>query len=132
MAKKSKKLVLIDSGVVFDYLKGDEKVTTEILENIGIENACVSTITILETYYGMLKKETKTTKEFFKQVNQLTIDKETCQEAVGLMLSHRSSKIALADCLIAATCLVNNAQIYTYNIQDFDYLKGVKIYKPKG
>ena len=132
MGKKSKKLVLIDSGVIFDYLKGNGKVKTEILEKIGIENACVSTISILETYYGMLKSETKTTKSFFKEVNQLTIDKETCQEAVGLMLSYRRNKIALADCLIAATCVVNNAQLYTYNIQDFDYVKGVKIYKVKG
>lgn len=132
MAKKSKKLVVIDSGVVFDYLKGNEKVRIEILEKIGIENACVSTITVLETYYGMLKKETKKTKAFFKEVNQLTIDKETCQEAVGLMLSYQSSRIALADCLIAATCIANNAQLYTYNIQDFDYIKGVKLYKVKG
>jgi predicted nucleic acid-binding protein len=132
MAKKSKKLVLIDSGVIFDYLKGNEKVKAEILEKIGIDNACVSTISILETYYGMLKNETKDTKSFFKQVNQLTIDKETCQEAIGLMLSYRRNKIALADCLIAAICLVNNAQLYTYNIQDFDYIKGLKIYMIMG
>ena len=126
MAKKSKKLVLIDSGVVFEYLKGDEKIRTEILDNIGIENTCVSTITVLETYYGMLKKETKSTKAFFKEVNQLTIDGETCQEAIGLMLSYRGSRIALADCLIAATCIVNNAELYTFNVRDFEYLKGDK------
>ena len=130
MAKKNK-LVILDTGVVFEYLKGNEKVRVEIFEAIGVENAFVSTISILETYYGMLKKEQKDTKSFFQQINHFSIDKETCQEAIGLMLEYRNDKIGLPDCLIAATCLTNQAQLFTYNKQDFNYIKGLTLYKPK-
>jgi tRNA(fMet)-specific endonuclease VapC len=132
MAKKSLKLVLIDSGVVFEYLKGNEEVRYEILEVIGIENVFTSSIVVLETYYGMLKKEESDTKLFFKQIGQIVIDKETCQKAIGLMLSYRGNKVALPDCLIGATCIVNSIELYTFNKKDFDYVKGIKIYKPKG
>lgn len=37
----------------------------------------------------------------------------------------------LPDCLIAATCLVFNLELYTLNLKDFDYIKGLKLYKPK-
>ncbi|MFN8347550.1 MAG: hypothetical protein U0X91_21280 [Spirosomataceae bacterium] len=65
MAKKNK-VVIIDSCVVFDYLKGSELVRSEIFEKIGVNNAFVSTITILETYYGMLKREEADTRSFFR------------------------------------------------------------------
>jgi predicted nucleic acid-binding protein len=131
MAKKRKKIVMLDSGIVFDYLKGVESIEKEILDVIGIENVFVSTVVVLETYYGMLKKEERQTKSFFREINQFILDKETCQKAIGLMLSNRSSKIGLPDCLIAATCIVNNAELFTHNIQDFDYIRELKIYKPK-
>jgi predicted nucleic acid-binding protein len=130
MAKKNK-IVIIDSGVVFDYLKGSEVVRSEIFEKIGINNTFVSTITILETYYGMLKKEEADTRTFFRQINHFVIDKETSQKAIELMMGYRSQKIGLPDCLIAATSIVNNAQLFTYNTKDFDYIEGVKLYKPK-
>ena len=130
MAKKNK-IVILDSGVVFDYLKGNDSVKSEIFQEIGLSNTFVSTITVLETYYGMLKKEEADTRAFFRQISHFIIDKETSQKAIELMNGYRSQKIGLPDCLIAATCIVNNAQLFTYNTQDFDYIEGMKLYKPK-
>ena len=130
MAKRNKK-VLIDTGVVIDFLDGVESVRKELFEVIGIQNIHISTIAKFEIYFGMLKKEEKATHEFFKLINHVRLDAEISNMAIGFILTHRREKIKLPDCLIASTAKSLNMELYTFNTKDFDYLEGVKLYKPK-
>ncbi len=119
---------MLDTNIVFELLFKNEKHINQI-DVIEIQNLYVSSITVLETYYGMRKSEERETKEIFKYINQLASDKLIFKKAQELMFAHRGKRPKLADCLIAATCLVDNCELYTLNIKDFDYL-GVKIFKP--
>ena len=130
MAKRHKK-VLIDTGVVIDFLDGKESVRKELYEVIGIENIYISTVVKFEVYFGMLKKEEKATRQFFKEINHVRLDAEISDIAIGFILTHRREKVRLPDCLIASTAKSLNMEVYTYNIKDFDYLEGVRLYKPK-
>ena len=130
MATKTKKLILLDTNIVIGLLRG-EKQESQIVESLGYENTAISTISVLEIYYGMFKSEVKDTKIAPSKFNKLHLDKEICQKAVEIMLAYASNRPMLPDCLIAATSIICNAELYTYNKKDFDYLKGVNLYAPK-
>ena len=125
MAKRHKK-VLIDTGVVIDFLDGKESVRKELYEVIGIENIYISTVVKFEIYFGMLKKEEKATRQFFKEINHVRLDAEISDIAIGFILTHRREKVRLPDCLIASTAKSLNMEVYTYNIKDFDYVLNVQ------
>jgi predicted nucleic acid-binding protein len=43
---------------------------------------------------------------------------------------HLSHNIGLADALIASSVVVADLQLFTFNVKDFDYIKGLKLYYP--
>lgn len=130
MAKKQVKNVILDTNILFELLAENLTFLDEI-DNIGHKFLFVSSISVLETYYGMRKSEERKTKELFNSLNRVYIDKEIGKKAEEIMFEYRGRRPTLPDCLIAATCLVFNLEIYTLNIKDFDYIKGIKLYKPK-
>ncbi len=130
MATKSKKIVLLDTNIIIALLR-DEKTEKQIVESLGYEQTAICTVSVLEVYYGMFKNEEKDTKIALKKYNKIHLDKEICQKAIEIMLGYSNNRPMLPDCLIAATCIVCNAELYTHNKKDFDYIKGVKLYKPK-
>ena len=130
MAKKQIKHILIDTNIVFELLAETPIFLNEI-DNIGFDSLFVSSISILETYYGMRKNEERKTKELFNQLNRVYIEREVGKKAEEIMLEYRGQRPKLPDCLIAATALVFNLEIFTLNTKDFNYIKGVKLYKPQ-
>jgi predicted nucleic acid-binding protein len=60
MATKTKKLILLDTNIVIGLLRG-EKQESQIVASLGYENTAISTISVLEIYYGMFKNEAKDT-----------------------------------------------------------------------
>jgi tRNA(fMet)-specific endonuclease VapC len=127
MAKKQRKIVL-DTNIVFELLKENEKHLNQV-DVIDFQSLYVTSITVLETYYGMRVKEERKTKELFNSIRKISPDKEVFKKAEELMFTHRGRRPQLPDCLIAAICLLDNCELYTLNVKDFDYL-GVKIFKP--
>lgn len=45
-----------------------------------------------------------------------------------ILLYSLSYSLKLPDALIAASCLIYDLELWTYNIKDFTYIEGVKIY----
>jgi predicted nucleic acid-binding protein len=86
MATKTKKLILLDTNIVIGLLRG-EKQESQIVSSLGYENTAISTISVLEIYYGMFKNEAKDTKIALSKFNKLHLDKEICQKAVEIMLA---------------------------------------------
>jgi predicted nucleic acid-binding protein len=119
-------------NILFEVLrKTNKELINEVDNVIGYDHAVISTVTILETYYGMFKNEEKETKKAINKYNRIHLDKEICQKAIEIMLAYPAMRPALPDCLLAATTIVLNAELFTFNVQDFNYIKGVKFYKPK-
>ena len=48
-------MILCDTNVIIEALKGDDK-TIKIIERIGLENIAISSVTVMEMYFGALNK----------------------------------------------------------------------------
>ena len=48
-------MILCDTDVIIEYMKGNKAAKKEILE-IGIENIAVSSVSLMELFYGALNK----------------------------------------------------------------------------
>ena len=48
-------MILCDTNVIIETLKGDDK-TIKIIERIGLENIAISSVTVMELYFGALNK----------------------------------------------------------------------------
>lgn len=126
---KKRERILLDTNIIIRILKNDEKYLRQ-MDLIDQNDLHINPIVSLEIYYGMLDKETVKTKALIKSFTSILPDILIFRKAEELMLANRREKVKLADCIIAATCLVYGCTLYTNNRKDFEYL-GVKLYEPK-
>lgn len=127
---ENKQMILIDTGVFFDYFEKDEVICQE-LDDIGFENILISSVSVAEVYFGMRSKEARKIKELIKKFNIYHLDKEVSIRFLELMLAHIDKRIAIPDALIASIALSANVKLYTLNRKDFNYIEGIKLYNPK-
>lgn len=127
MGKKQRNIVL-DTNIVIELIFNNPYHINQF-EVIPSSSVYITSITVLEILYGMRKSEERYTKEVLNELNKLYPDKVVFKKAEELMFAYRGKRPKLADCLIASMCLLDNCELYTLNIKDFDYL-GVKIFKP--
>lgn len=130
MAKRAKSLVLCDSGVFFRAFRNDQLMWQEI-NHIGFDRLALSTVTIGEAYYGMKDSEVTRTKQLLNLFKHFSLNKESCLRFQQMMYEHRQQHPQIPDCMIAATALSINAQLFTLNKKDFTYYNGLTFYKPK-
>ena len=83
----------------------------------------------LQQQLQLFDKGKLTIKNFIDNIRKISPDKEVFKKAEELMFSHKGRRPKLPDCIIAAICILDNCELYTLNVKDFDYL-GVKIFKP--
>jgi Predicted nucleic acid-binding protein, contains PIN domain len=123
-------MILCDTNILIDFFKGNETVTNEIRQ-IGFAELAVSVITTGELYYDARDKaELAKIQKRLALLKQVELDPETSIIFMELMgkyvLSHR---LSLPDALIAATALRHDASLYTFNLKDFKYIPGIKLYQ---
>ncbi len=129
---EKKGLVLCDTNIIIEFYKENHRVIQN-LQDIGQENIAVSVITGGELLHGTLnKKELIRIKSDLDhlQIVHLTPQAGECftQLMNDYSLSHR---LSLPDGLIAATALTEDIPLYTHNLKDFRYIKGIRLYKEK-
>jgi tRNA(fMet)-specific endonuclease VapC len=120
---------MCDTGVLIECLRHNPQVVAE-LEQLGFENLAISCVTVAEISYGMKKNEARVTRELINQFNKFHLTKEISVKFLQLMLGYQTQKIRIPDALIAATGIVENALLFTFNQKDFDYIEGIEFYKP--
>lgn len=125
----AEKMILVDSNIIFDYYNGIEKAKNQ-LTPIGFKNLCISSITYQEAIFGALNKNDLS--KWLKHLDNyslLKVNSEITDTAIQLMkkyvLSHR---LTLPDSLIAATAIHYSIKLFTYNLDDFRYIREVDLY----
>lgn len=116
---------LIDTCIIIDYLRGNPAIDFsrhEILMNPVVE---------LEILQGVRnkreQKEALRTMEAFKRIDY---SPECFDLAKILILRYSlSHSLKLPDALIAASCLIYDLPLWTYNVKDFAYIDGMEIYQ---
>ncbi|HUL30085.1 MAG TPA: type II toxin-antitoxin system VapC family toxin [Thermodesulfobacteriota bacterium] len=112
---------LLDSDVIIWHLRGREEVTNALrdLQRFGLP-AC-SAISVLEIQLGVKKGEEEKTDRFLESLKIFDVDMETANKAAQLI---RRSKVKgmtldLPDSVIAATCILHDLTLVTYNTKHY-------------
>jgi len=122
-------MILIDTNIVIGCFRGNEAILSELLKN-DLSSIGISSVTICEMYSGMRKTEKRKTIELLRKFNKFFISENISKKTESLCLEYFQKGLALPDALIAATALENNLQLFTLNKKDFDFIEGIKFYKP--
>ncbi len=120
---------IVDTNVFSKVFAGNAAVKTYI-ENL---NAIIDTTIYIECLQGSKSNQEKQKiKTYLYNFPLLQITPEISQLAIELIDTYSNSQgLLLADALIAASALENDLIVVTYNISDFNFIKGLKILKPK-
>jgi len=120
----------VDTDILIKIYRGDkekQKVIAPIQDHLSI-----SFITAIELMAGA-----KTRKKQYEVAKTLKayelIEASPMISKTALVLSKKYSvvhTIGVADMLIAATAIISNLPLYTDNIQDYDFIDELVLYKP--
>ncbi len=123
-------MILCDTNVIIEILKGNEK-TIKTIESIGLKNIAISSVTVMELYFGALnKRELSKIKKHLKALNIVHFDNDVSELAVSMIESYsKSHGLQIPDAIIAATALSFEMKLFTLNLKDFKYIDGLSLYK---
>ncbi len=115
--------VIIDTCILIDVLKG--KIT------LDTQYAYVTDVIAIELLQGVKNKiEMEKAKKLLVSFDTLPMPQEISILAKELIVRYAlSHSLKLADALIAASCLIYDLPLWTYNVKDFAYIEGMKIYQ---
>lgn len=121
---------LIDTNIIIYYL--DNKIPESQDERVSIifENSFIlSTISKIEVlgWHRITEKEKRKIEHFLSNANVIYIDRAIEQKAIELK---QKNKMATPDSIIGATAILNNLTLVTRNKDDFNKIRGLKIYNP--
>ncbi len=134
MEKETKKvrMVVIDSSIFVDFLRqyGPSVAFFKSISKDERKDILFSAITETELISGK-SCEDKEVKNIvlgmLNSFNKIDIDNQTALKAGDLS---RTYGLDVPDAIIAATSLINNAELLTRNINDFKNIKELKVKSP--
>ena len=130
----AKEKVICDTDVMIDYwdrLNPRHVATKSELEiSIGLDNVVLSAVTKMELIVGATNKA-----DMQKIVKQLTrfnvalINDDITLKSLSLLETyHLSHGLSLPDGIIAATTLVTDLTLFTYNVKHYKFISRLKLY----
>ena len=120
-------MILLDTNVLIEILKGNQK-TIEQIQSFDTTLA-ISSITVMELYYGALNKmELKKLEKFVSLFQIIQLNEAISTQATKLVKTYaKSHALDIPDSLIASTALVERCRLFTYNTKDFKYIKDIDL-----
>ncbi|RYE20554.1 MAG: type II toxin-antitoxin system VapC family toxin [Sphingobacteriaceae bacterium] len=128
--------IICDTDVMIDYLDSSKVryPATKIIvnEKIGIRNVILSAVTKMELIAGVRNnRELNSLSLNIKGLQLLLINPEISRVAIDLFEIYKlSHNLALADSIIAATAIVTEIPLFTYNLKDFKFIRELELYQP--
>ncbi|MBD1432524.1 type II toxin-antitoxin system VapC family toxin [Sphingobacterium sp. DN00404] len=128
--------VICDTDVLiefFDENKNRHSETAATIEKIGINNMLISAISKMELIKGTRHKEhSQQVAKKLKRLDTILLSPEITIRTIELLNTyHLSHGLAIPDALIAATSLETGLKLFTYNVRDFKFIKGLNLYNTK-
>lgn len=111
---------LLDSDVIIEFLKDDAE-TVKLIKNIEDEWLSCSVLTIIEVKRCLLLKQEVASKDLFKIIKAYPVTKQVAETAVifAREWQKKGKYLQLVDATIAATCVVHDLTLVTYNKRDY-------------
>lgn len=125
-------MTLCDTNIFIQLFNGNEETLVEF-NRIGRENVIVSSITVMELYQGMgTKNELDYMKKKIKYFDIIEVDPVISKLARKYIEKYNLSHgLNIPDAFIAATATTHRIELFTYNLKDFQFIPGLKIYQFK-
>ena len=122
-------MVLCDTDIFVEALKNNKSVTG-LLGHIGFQNIALSAITLMELYFGALnKRELAKIKSRMQRLEIVNLDNEITETAINMIEKYsKSHGLHIPDALIASTSICSGMELLTYNVKDFKFIEGIKLY----
>lgn len=115
-------MIFLDTCLLIDYSK--EKISIELSKDF-----CISSIVKLEFKVGALnKRELKKINRILSQVQLLDTDQSILDLSDVLIEKYALSHgMGMYDAVIAATCLIYDLPLWTYNKKDFKFIEALEL-----
>jgi predicted nucleic acid-binding protein len=126
--------VICDTDVMIDFWEPKNqrhnatKKTIEI--KIGVDNIVLTAITKIELLKGAVNKaDIQKISSKLSRFNIELINADITLKAFSLIEKYSlSNGLALPDGFIAATAIVMDLQLFTYNVKDYKFIDGLSLY----
>jgi predicted nucleic acid-binding protein len=132
-------MIILDTDVIIDFFADRSESVAKIIQEFesGELELSISVITLSEVFYIISRKlgdeDAKIIVENIKSwVVMLPVTSEIAEKAGEIKFLHAGKGkkgMPMADAIIAATALINNAQLITSD-SHFDKIRGLRIKKP--
>ena len=125
-----KELILCDTNILISWFKGDSE-TCKRLERIGLEHILIPSVAVMELLQGTRNKtESIQLKKKLKAYNVIHFNETTSKLSVELIEQFRLSHgLLIPDAIIAATAIIYNLKLFTYNQKDFKFIPGINLFE---
>lgn len=111
---------LLDSDVIIEYLK-DHASTIDLIDRIKDDGLACSVLAIIEVKRGLYPEQELQAEELFKIIEAYPVNKKVAELAVEFAKEwqKKGKKLQLVDVAIAATCVLRDLTLVTYNKRDY-------------
>ena len=125
-------MILCDTDIFIEAFKNNT-LATDSLRRIGFQNIALSAITLMELYFGALnKRELAKIKSRLQKLEIINLDQKITETAINMIERYaKSHGLHIPDALIAATAICRGMQLLTYNVKDFKFVEGIRLYPEK-
>jgi predicted nucleic acid-binding protein len=128
------RVILADTDVLIDALRGGDSQRERIAEAIAQGTLATSALTVFELCIGARTEiEQAAIDALLAPLPVLPVDDAVARvaAAVGKDLRRKGVSIGFADTVIAGTCLVAGASLFTRNTRHFGRIPGLRIEPPE-
>lgn len=126
-------MVILDTNIIIDHLRLNQQKSSYLMDLAEItpkEVIALSVISIQELYEGLSTRDANKEQFLLATISPLKIIPYSYEIAqlAGKIARDSNDPIELADAAIAATAIINRAQLYTLNSKDFEKIIGLELY----
>jgi len=120
-------MILLDTNILIEILKGNQETIEKVQSFDSI--LAISSITVMELYFGALNKaELNKQEKFVSLFHIIQLNEDISIQATKLVKVYaKSHNLDIPDSLIASATLVNKCHLFTYNVKDFKYIKNLNL-----
>lgn len=125
-------MVVCDSNILIDFVRQKGRGLTfleKITEKEGRKNLAISILTVQELFAGKSVSELAVKQNLTQLISSFDVYPYTYEVAqLGGEIA-RNNPVAFVDGAIAATAIVNGAELATLNLKDFEGIKELELYE---